>query len=140
MLGGASGCKFTRRDSLACSRIRFVLTCMCESVSAGVVGRPGALWRVEPRPLCRRARGREREREGNKPWGLCRDAWPHSDTRKREAARTPPCGRKQHRRYPGTIVYQRSQSLPRGQLVINGFWSGLATPGQLTTNATPWIS
>ena len=53
-------------------------------------GRPGALWRVEPRPLCRRER--ERERERTSPGGcvetLGRAATPNSQA--------PPCGLRWH--------------------------------------------
>lgn len=67
---GAAGYKFTRRDALACSS----KLCACETrrgcenvgVSVGVGGVPGALWRVEPRPLCRRRRASERQRRGER--------------------------------------------------------------------------
>ena len=43
-------------------------------VQGGVGGRPGALWRVEPRPLCRRERERERETERDREGGRNRES------------------------------------------------------------------
>jgi hypothetical protein len=66
----AVGCKFTRRDAPARRLRACERACGCERVRAPGVGvgvgvgwRPGALWRVEPRPLCRRRRRREQTSE-----------------------------------------------------------------------------
>lgn len=102
----------------------------CENVGVGVGvgGVPGALWRVEPRPLCRRRRTSERqrggEREGEEGWqraspGGCVETLARTVVTSKSSRPHPVWT-------PTPTVAQSSRGdhrdLPAGIFVINGFW------------------
>lgn len=82
----------------------------------------GALWRVEPRPLCRRHTEGGEEDEA---WGLCRNG--------RGEAPHPAVGRRWHNH----LAEIRGAPVARGHLVING---SLWTVGWVAQVTTPWIT
>lgn len=117
----------------------------CENVGVGVYvgGVPGALWRVEPRPLCRRRRASERaeEREGEEGW---QRASPGGCVETPARTVVTPKSRPHPVWTPTPTLAQSSRrdhrDLPAGIFVINGFWAPptrLQQPGRCS-RSPPW--